>query len=191
MKQEDKLITALKQADEVFGSQTSSDAEMFANSVRAKLIMQRRARRNYSVVSLVVVGVLSLAFYQDMNRRQSAGDLEVMRGQSQMLLLQSQSLLAAAKELNYKSEQEKEIAKLKDELAQVKVSLKDYKAQQNLVVLRMLEKADNMAKDKASIYQAVEVYQSIIKYFPESEYAVDAKHRLEIINSKSCGLNKI
>jgi outer membrane protein assembly factor BamD (BamD/ComL family) len=60
-----------------------------------------------------------------------------------------------------------------------------------MIVFKLLYKADKLANDKSSIPQAVEVYNNMLKYFPESKHTETARQRLEKIEIKKTELNRV
>jgi hypothetical protein len=191
MKQHDKIIESLKQADESFRCQGLTDPVALSKTIHARFARRKQLRRNTAVISLVLIAGCLITYSRMAHEKQVAKDMAYIQVQSQQLLRQSRMLASVAAGLNAEFESRKEINKLRDELASINRTLKGYQTQQDMIVFRLLYKADSLAKDKSSMPQAVEVYNNMLKYFPESKHTETARQRLEKIEVKKTELNRV
>jgi ABC-type microcin C transport system duplicated ATPase subunit YejF len=114
-----------------------------------------------------------------------------IQAQSQQILRQSRMLASVASSLNAEFENRKEINKLQNELASINHTLQGYQRQQDMIVFKLLYKADSLAKDESSVPQAVAVYNNMLKYFPKSKHTQTARQRLKKIEIKKTELNRV
>ena len=191
MKQEDKIINSLKRADEVFQSRPTTNSAVLSRIVYARIERRRHLRRNVVTVSLVLMVACILTYSKISHDEKVVRDVAYIKVQSEQLLRQSRLLASVAAGLNAEFENRREIAKLQNELTSINRTLQDYSDQQDVIVYKMLYRADFLAKDKNSMPQAVKVYNSMLEYFPESRHTATAKQRLSQIEIKKTELDRI
>jgi uncharacterized protein HemX len=191
MKQHDTIIESLKQADESFQCQPLSGPAAISKAVHARLVRRKQIRRSSAVISLVLIAGCLMTYSRITQKKQAVREMAYIQAQSQRLIEQSQMLASIATSLNAEFESRKEINQLRDELASINRTLKGYQRQQDMIVFKLLYKADSLAKDKGSMPQAVEVYNNMLKYFPESKHTETARQRLEQIEIKKTELNRV
>jgi hypothetical protein len=191
MKQHDNIIESLKQADETFQCQPPTDPIAMSNTIRARFTRRKQLRRNTAVISLILIAACWITHSKVTHERQVSRDMAYIKAQSQQLLEQSQMLASIATSLNAEFENRNEINRLQNELVSINRTLEGYQTQQDIIVFKLLYKADKLAKDENSIPHAIKVYNSMLKYFPESKHTDTARKRLGQLDTKQTELNKV
>jgi hypothetical protein len=191
MEQHDKIIESLKQADESFQCQWPTDPVAMSKTIRARFTRRKQFRRNTAVISLVLIVGCLITYSRMGHEKRVARDMAFIQAQSQQLLRQSRMLASVAAGLNAELENRREINKLQNELTSINQTLQGYQTQQDMIVFKLLYKADRLAKDESSVPQAIEVYNNMLKYFPESKHTETARQRLEKIEIRKTELNRV
>ena len=191
MKQHDTIIESLRQADESFQCQPLSDPFAMSKAIRARFVRRRQIRRSSAVISVILIVGCLMTYSSVEQKKQAVREMAYIQAQSQRLIEQSQMLASIATSLNAEFESRKEINQLRDELASINRTLEGYQRQQDMIVFKLLYKADSLAKDKSSMPQAVEVYNNMLKCFPESKHTETARRRLGQIELKKTELNRV
>ena len=191
MNQHDKIIESLKQADETFQCQPLTDSVALSKTIHARFVRRRQFHRSAAVISLLLIAGCLITYSRMAHERQVARDMAYIRVQSQRLAEQSRLLASVAADLNAEFESRKEINRLQNELTSINRTIEGYQRQQDMIVFKLLYKADSLAKDESSIPQAIGVYNNMLKYFPESKHTETARQRLNQIEMKQTELNKV
>lgn len=191
MNEYDFIKTSLRHADKSLAGQSRSDAGQIAGAVKVRIRKIRRFRRNAAVISITIAAVLTGWGQNILHERKAAEQTARMRAQSEALIAQSNMLASMAAQLNAELENKRQIDRLRGELAQIHETMDNYRQRQDAIVYKMLYEANGLAKDAASVKEAIEVYDNLIKYFPESRYADTAKRRLEKLKDENKPQEKI
>ena len=179
MKQNDTIIEALKQTDDAMRVESTVDAAAMANVIGARIEKRARIRNNVTIVSIAAAAACLVLWQNSLQKKRMAEEVANIRAESKQLVAQSQLLASMAINLNKEAKDKEEINQLRSELAEIHEAIDSYQRQQEAIVYKMLYRADRLAESEGSIGSAMEVYGSLIKYFPESKYAETAKQRLE------------
>lgn len=182
---DDKLKTLLTEADTTAGPASYG-------SVSAAGIRRRGKRRQIQIIAfpsavaamlLVGIGLWSLCTRTPTPPPESVAKIASLEEQIKQLQIQSAETLRLVREVVAAERNQAQLAALEAELAGIRDPLEQMREQADRSAYMLLCQADDFYREMGRAQAAIETYEQVIRVFPDSSWADQARSRLAQIRS--------
>jgi uncharacterized protein YoxC len=183
---DDRIRELLANADKAAGP--PSFGHVNAAGIRGRLRRRRMLVTAFPVAAaamlLLAVGVWCVRTRTKESAPQHEGRIASLEEQVKQLQVQTEAALKLVQNVLAQERQQQRLHALETELANIRDPMEEIEAQADRAAFILVYQADRFYRELNQTQSAVEAYEQVIRLFPESRWAEEAKRRLAEIRTQ-------